>query len=105
MPANNRLNEQDVAAAVLEILANHPKGEMTIAELVKEIPKHLVLSELDRAVSKTRPNEEMWEQQVRNITSHHKSPGNFIFEKYLEAVKGGLKITEVGRLRMRHKHS
>jgi hypothetical protein len=71
--------------------------------LKKEIPKHLKLSAADLAGSKTRRNEAMWEQQIRNITSHHKSPGNFIYEGFLERIKGGLRLTDAGYLRLQHR--
>lgn len=103
MPNDRRVNETEVADAVLEILSSSASSEAAIATLVRELPHHLDLSEADRTPSKTRRNEEVWEQQVRNITSHQKSPGNFIYEGYLEPVKGGLRITDRGRLRLKHK--
>ncbi len=42
--------------------------------------------------SETRPNEAIWEQQVRNITSHKNSPGNAIYEGKLAAIPGGLAL-------------
>jgi hypothetical protein len=60
--------------------------------LVREIPKRVTLSAEDLAQSTTRPNEAVWEQQVRNITSHKNSPGNAIFEGKLIAVPGGLAL-------------
>jgi hypothetical protein len=98
-----RSTEHDVADAVLQVLAKYPSGEAPIGAIVKGIPDYLKLTDEDRTPSKTRPNEELWEQQVRNITSHKASPGNFIYEGFLEQVKGGLKITEAGRLRLKHK--
>lgn len=103
MPEDRRVSENEVADAVLVILASGSSGQASIADLVKELPQHLDLSTADRTPSKTRHNEELWEQQVRNITSHQKSPGNFICEGYLESVKGGLSITERGRSRVDHK--
>jgi hypothetical protein len=98
-----RSTEHDVADAVLQFLATRPKGEAGIAEIVKAIPKYLKLTEEDRTPSKTRKNEEIWEQQVRNITSHKASPGNFIHEGFLVSIKGGLKITDAGHARLKHK--
>jgi hypothetical protein len=65
-----RTTEREIGEAVLQILAKSPKGEATVAELVKELPKHIKLSSGDQAGSKTRTNEELWEQQVRNLKSH-----------------------------------
>lgn len=98
-----RVNETQVAAVVLKILARHPSGEAPIVSIVKEIPHYLELSDEDRIQSQWRPNEAIWEQQVRNITSHQGSPGNFVYEGYLEVIPGGLKVTEAGRLRATHK--
>ncbi len=96
----NRVTETEVAEAALAVLADRPNGEASIEILVRDIPKHLNLSADDCAPSTTRPGEQMWEQQVRNITSHHEAPGNFIREGYLQRIKGGLKITDAGRARL-----
>jgi glycine cleavage system pyridoxal-binding protein P len=102
-PKANRVTEEDDSNAALRVLTNYPNGEASIQDLKKHIPNHLTLSADDLAQSKTRRNEAMWEQQIRNITSHHKSPGNFIYEGYVARVKGGLRITDGGRLRLKHK--
>jgi hypothetical protein len=94
----SRITEAEIAVAVLQILATRPNGEANFAVLKHEIPNHVTLSADDQARSVTRPNEEMWEQQVRNITSHHESPGNIICEGYAERIDGGLRITAAGRL-------
>jgi hypothetical protein len=39
-----RTTEREIGEAVLQILAKRPKGEATVAELVKELPKHIKLS-------------------------------------------------------------
>ncbi len=94
---NARVSEYEVSVAVLRVLAETDKGAAPIAYLVKNCPKFLDLSPADLATSKTRPNEGLWEQLVRNITSHHDAEGNFIHDGYLERVDGGLKITDAGR--------
>ena len=99
----NRVTEHDVAHAACIVLATRPYREGSIKVLVNEIPSQLTLSAADLARSKTRPTEAMWEQQIRNIRSHHKSPGNFIYEGFLESIKGGLRLTEAGRLRLEHR--
>ena len=63
-----------------------------IKELIEEIPYYLTLSAEDLAPSPTRPGEAMWEQHVRNITSHKASPGNAIYEGKLVAIPGGLAL-------------
>lgn len=101
--AINRVTEHDVADAACKVLVNEPNHAATIKKLVKTIPDLLRLSSADLRRSTTRPNEALWEQQIRNIQSHHKSPGNFIYEGFLERVKGGLRLTDAGELRLKHK--
>ena len=87
-----RITEAEIADVVEEILSETPNGEATIAELVTEIPNRVTLSAEDLAPSPTRANEALWEQQVRNITSHKKSPGNAIHDGRLISVSGGLRL-------------
>jgi hypothetical protein len=101
---NNRTTETELAKVILEILYKHSKGEMRVRDLIREIPKRIDLTEEDQQQSETRGNEEIWEQRVRNIQSHHDVPGNYIHEGFLEHVKGGLRITEAGRKRYEHTH-
>jgi len=102
---NHRVSEYDVSIAVLRVLASVDKGAAPIAYLIKNAPNFLDLSEADLATSKTRPGEGLWEQLVRNITSHHDADGNFIHEGYFERVEGGLKITDSGRTYLERKGS
>ena len=98
----NRTGEPAIAMGVLEFLSTLPEGEASMADIKKAIPDYVPLTEADRAESVTRKGEELWEQQVRNITSHKDDPGNFIFESFLEAVDGGLRITQDGRNHLKH---
>ena len=85
----SRITESEIAEIVVAIL-EEGAAEMTIAQLVAEIPNRVTLSAEDLAPSPTRPGEAVWEQQVRNITSHKNSPGNAIHDGKLVAVPGGL---------------
>ena len=87
-----RITEAEIADVVVEILQDRPHGRSSIADLVDEIPNRIELSAEDLAMSQTRNNERVWEQQVRNITSHKESPGNAIYEGRLVAVPGGLAL-------------
>jgi hypothetical protein len=88
----SRITEAEIAEIVETILAERPTGEATIAELVEEIPNRVALSAADLAPSPTRTREAVWEQQVRNITSHKNSPGNAIHDGRLVSVRGGLRL-------------
>lgn len=87
-----RITEAEIADLVEAILSERPDGEATIAELIKEIPKRVRLSPEDLEPSPTRPGEAIWEQQVRNITSHKASPGNAIHDGRLISIPGGLRL-------------
>jgi hypothetical protein len=88
----SRVTEAEVAEAVRAVLDDRPSGRATIQELVAELPNHITLSAEDLKPSETRRGEALWEQQVRNITSHKSSPGNAIFEGWLVAIPGGLAL-------------
>jgi tyrosyl-tRNA synthetase len=96
-----RVSERQVADAVCKVLATQPNRTATIQTLVNEIPKYLNLSPADKVRSTTRPNEAVWEQQIRNIRSHHNSPSNFIYQGLLEGTEGGLHLTAAGLLRLK----
>lgn len=87
-----RISESEIADAIVEYLTERTSGRASIQELVREIPNRIALSAEDLAASPTRKNEALWEQQVRNITSHKKSPGNAIYEGRLVAIPGGLAL-------------
>src|SRR5260370_18195939 len=90
----NRVAENQVALAVCQVATGQQSGVATFSRLKREIPNHLRLSAADQVQSTTRPNEEMWEQQIRNIKSHSDQPGNYIYEGYLEHVpKMGYRVT------------
>jgi hypothetical protein len=88
----SRISEAEIADVIEQILRDRQGGEATIAELVAEIPHRVRLSAEDMAPSLTRRGEAIWEQQVRNITSHKKSPGNAVHDGRLVAVRGGLRL-------------
>jgi hypothetical protein len=93
-----RVTERRVGIAVLNILAGQPNGEATVDTLKAELPKHITLSVDDQVGSTTRTNEELWEQQVRNLKSHDPTPGNIFHEGYVIAVARGVwRITPTGQ--------
>jgi hypothetical protein len=93
------VSESDIGVAVVEWLADHEGGEARWKDIVEGIRSRLPLTNADRAPSRLRPGEEVWEQRVRNLRSHASTPGNPLAEGLLEGVRGGLRITEEGRLR------
>jgi len=93
--------ENDIAEAVLRIAARQQDGVATFKRLYKEIPGEVALDADDLVQSVTRPNEQMWQQIVRNIKSHYETDGNYIAEGWLESVPNvGYRITVGGRRRL-----
>lgn len=93
-----RITEDQVAQVVLRILADRPSGRASVKILKAEVPKHLTLSAEDRVGSETRTNEEIWEQQVRNLKSHKKTVGNVFQRGLIVSVGRGIwQITDTGR--------
>lgn len=94
-----RITEDEVAEVVLRILAARPSGRATVKILKQEVPKYLTLSADDCVDSETRTNEEIWEQQVRNLKCHKKTVGN-IFQRgaVVSVGRGVWQLTEAGKL-------
>jgi hypothetical protein len=101
MPKNpNRVTENDVAFAIIQVAKTSPLHIATFARCRKEVPSYLRLGAADLAQSPTRPNESMWEQQIRNIKSHSNEPGNYIYEGFLTHLPNmGYKATATGLTR------
>jgi len=98
-----RVTETNVAIAVLRIAEQRADGLATFARIKKDAPALLNLSAADQRQSDTRPNEEVWEQLIRNIKSHYEAEGNFIAEGYLVHVpRAGYRITDAGRAHLRN---
>lgn len=78
-------------------MAIQPNRIATFARSKREVPLHLQLSAADQRMSQTRPNEQMWQQQIRNIKSHFEAAGNYICEGYLEHIpRVGYRVTDAG---------
>lgn len=71
----NRIDEGEVATATERYLMD-AGGTATIRQIRRALPAYLYLSTLDRQKSVTRPGEQLWEQQVRNLVCHRDSEGN-----------------------------
>lgn len=97
----SRVTEHEIGIAVLHILAAQPTARATVRKLKREVPLHVRLSSEDQAGSWTRDNEELWEQQVRNLKSHSTTPGNIFHDGYvIHVTRGVWEITNAGRRRI-----
>ncbi len=91
-----RVTEVLISKAVVKYLVGINGHSATIHQIKKSLPNYINLSPEDREQSETRPNEEMWEQQVRNIVSHRTTPGNYICEGRLAYTPRRLSLTPAG---------
>ena len=83
-----RTTEAEIINAICHAVRMRSGKFTTIAELIERLPKYLELTDDDRAPSKTRPGEELWHQQVRNVRSHKSYIG-----RHLVAKDGGFSMS------------
>jgi hypothetical protein len=69
-PKGDRLHENEARVLVLKIAAQQPRQAASTEFLKKEVPKYIELSPQDRAPSKSRAREQVWQQIVGNVISH-----------------------------------
>ncbi|MDR3513204.1 MAG: hypothetical protein P4L73_16330 [Caulobacteraceae bacterium] len=99
-----KTSEPKLGLAVMRVLAGEPGGEATVRTLIKKAPDHVKLTDEDQLPSGTRVHEKMWEQRVRNLKSHDKTPGNVIGEGYVAHVgRGRYRLTDTGWLHLKGK--
>ena len=92
-----RTSEYEIGQAVLRFLIQTPEGAATISDIKKHLDRNHRFTPADRERSGTRPNEERWHQQVRNLMCHRRTSGNAISDGLLEYSPRRLAITRLGR--------
>lgn len=103
MPNRDRTTEQEIGQAVLRYLHGLPGGEATIAEIKRNLRRNFQFTEADREISETRGNEEMWEQQVRNLVSHRTTDDNVIGGGLMTYSPRRLRISDAGTAYLKRK--
>lgn len=102
MAKNGRVTEVEIGLAVLVILSKSTDRTATVKHLKSNITAHVVLTADDKELSLTRENEELWEQQVRNLKSHAGTDGNIFNDGLVESVKRGVwRLTDQGLAHLR----
>jgi hypothetical protein len=93
---NNRTPESEMRVAALQVARSKPNGIATTTQIKGEIGNYVNLTQEDLVQSPTRRNEQMYQQIVGNIISHHDSQIN-IFARGLAVYTGdGIQITQAG---------
>lgn len=93
MAYSNRVREAEIAVAVTKYLYD-VGGVASIKQIRRALPHYISLADADRLQSPTRPREELWEQQVRNIVCHRKVDGNPINEGTIAYSPRRLKLVD-----------
>lgn len=94
--ASDRLLEWEARILVLKIASQQPGYAASTSLLKKEVPKYIELSPQDRVKSKSRKNEEIWQQIVGNVLVHYKTKDGPFVQGYAEKIEGGLSVTPKG---------
>jgi hypothetical protein len=95
-PAADRLQESEARMLALKIAAKSKNHYATMHDIRRELPKLYPLSSSDMRKSPTRPNEQLWQQIVRNVVSHE-GAATSLFRRGLAIREGpGIKATVAG---------
>lgn len=93
MGTKQRINEAEIVSAVKKYLFD-AGGTATIGQIRRALPHFADLGSCDRIGSQTRPGEEIWEQQVRNIVCHRDGSGNPIKDGEIRWSPGQLTLAD-----------
>ena len=93
MSTQVRAREAEITAAVENYLFD-AGGEATIGQIRRAFPHYFPLTGEDRNASLTRPGEEIWEQQIRNIVCHRDTEGNAIKSGRIHYAPGRLILAD-----------
>lgn len=89
---NDRLHEEEARNIVLKIAASCAGGHAATTYIKNSVPKYFELTTVDKRISPSRKNEQIWRQIVGNVISHKS-----LFKKGLAFKDGaGLTVTPEG---------
>jgi hypothetical protein len=86
-PQGNRATEHELVMALISFLIAWPSHSADWTTIFFHLPSFIVLSPQDRAMSRSRPNEQKWQGIVRNISSHANCKA--MRDGYLNKRRGG----------------
>lgn len=96
-PEKDRLTEKEARILCLKIAGTCQNYEASTDYIKREIPKFYTLSPIDMIQSKTRPNEEKWQQIVGNVISHRDTLQGPFKRGYAVRTSKGMRLTPQGR--------
>jgi hypothetical protein len=95
-PKDDRLREPEARILALKIAAQCPDRAASTHFIKSEMPKYTELSDADHRWSLSRPREQVWQQIVGNVVSHHETPSGPFAKGYALRTRDGLSVTEKG---------
>ena len=92
-----KLSEPEARILALRIAATRPGREASTTFIKEQVPKYITLTADDLKPSKTRKNEQMWQQIIGNATGSHAPTSVSIFNKgYAVRTRDGIRVTDAG---------
>ena len=88
---------KDLWKYALLIMVQKPNMEITTTALIDELPRYISIPDHATKANVSR-GDSKFSQLVRNLKSHKYSKTNFIYKGYAQAIHGGFRATEKGRL-------
>lgn len=98
--SGNRISERELVIPSLELAAARPDGYISTTDLIDELTRLFQPAGVDAQILAGR-NDTYFSQKVRNMISHRNSSGSFIAQGYAEYTGDGIRITPMGRTRLR----
>lgn len=86
---------KDLWKIVLLIMVTKPAGIITTTELIEEVPKYIIVPDKYKEISDSK-KEPKYIQVIRNLKSNKKNKVNFIYQGYVNEIRGGYQITKKG---------
>lgn len=91
-----KLGEPDARILALRIAATYPGRTATTAQIKRDVPRYVKLTDADLTPSDTRANEEKWQQIVGNVISHKGTSTSIFNRGFAVRTADGIRVTDEG---------
>jgi hypothetical protein len=92
----DRLREPEARILALKIAVHRPNRSASTQFVMREVPKYIQLSEVDRRRLPSRGNKALWEQIIGDVISHQETPTGPFKKGDATRTSNGLSVTEKG---------
>lgn len=94
--SDDRLRESEARILALKIAAQRPRRTASTEYIKGQIPQYIQLTREDLQPSKSRKNEERWQQIIGNVISHKATASGPFEMGYAVRTEDGLSVTKQG---------